>query len=432
MIKDKIIGYCNSLGLDTLGFIPCRRFEELVEFYKYRKENNLENEFEEKEIEKRINPKVYMEDGKTIISIAFPYYHEDVNENNNGFSIYTKRGDYHRVVKEYLEKICIYINSLGWEAISFVDSNYLPERYIAYLAGVGFIGRNNMIITEKYGSYVFLGEIITNAPIVCNEVRSIQDILKFDECNQCDICIKECPTKVEYIIVNEAGASVYSASKLATEEFPDFDVAQRSAVSIARRVQDPLAELVKIDPKSIGVGQYQHDMNQKKLSETLTGVVEDSVNKVGVDLNTASASLLEYISGISKAVAKNIVDYRETNGRFTNRKQLLKVAKLGPKAFEQCAGFMRISGGDNPLDATSVHPESYDAAAKLLEILGYNINSISSGELIGLGKKISNLHEMAEKVGIGEITLEDIVKELEKPGRDPREEMVKQRGKNPC
>ena len=238
--------------------------------------------------------------------------------------------------------------------------------------------------------------------------------------------IKEYDLKnVDYVITNEAGASVYSASKLATEEFPDFDVAQRSAVSIARRVQDPLAELVKIDPKSIGVGQYQHDMNQKKLSETLTGVVEDSVNKVGVDLNTASASLLEYISGISKAVAKNIVDYRETNGRFTNRKQLLKVAKLGPKAFEQCAGFMRISGGDNPLDATSVHPESYNAAAKLLEILGYNINSISSGELIGLGKKISNLHEMAEKVGIGEITLEDIVKELEKPGRDPREEMPK-------
>ncbi|WP_302632192.1 tRNA epoxyqueuosine(34) reductase QueG [uncultured Clostridium sp.] len=195
MIKDKIIGYCNSLGLDTLGFIPCRRFEELVEFYKYRKENNLENEFEEKEIEKRINPKVYMEDGKTIISIAFPYYHEDVNENNNGFSIYTKRGDYHRVVKEYLEKICIYINSLGWEAISFVDSNYLPERYIAYLAGVGFIGRNNMIITEKYGSYVFLGEIITNAKIECNEVRSFQDIRQFDECSKCDICIKECPTK---------------------------------------------------------------------------------------------------------------------------------------------------------------------------------------------------------------------------------------------
>ena len=221
--------------------------------------------------------------------------------------------------------------------------------------------------------------------------------------------IKEYELKnVDYVITNEAGASVYSASKLATEEFPDFDVNQRSAVSIARRVQDPLAELVKIDPKSIGVGQYQHDMNQKKLSETLGGVVEDSVNKVGVDLNTASASLLEYISGISKAVAKNIIDYRETNGRFTNRKQLLKVAKLGPKAFEQCAGFMRISGGDNPLDATSVHPESYEAAKKLLEVMGYDIDSISSGELIGLKSKI-----------------EDIVKELEKPGRDPRDEMPK-------
>ncbi len=238
--------------------------------------------------------------------------------------------------------------------------------------------------------------------------------------------IKEMDLKgVDYIITNEAGASVYSASKLATEEFPDFDVAQRSAVSIARRVQDPLAELVKIDPKSIGVGQYQHDMNQKKLSDTLTGVVEDSVNKVGVDLNTASASLLEYISGISKTVAKNIVDYRETNGRFTNRKQLLKVAKLGPKAFEQCAGFMRITGGDNPLDATSVHPESYEAATGLLKVMGYDINSITSGELIGLRKKVENIKEMAEKLGIGEITLEDIIKELEKPGRDPREEMPK-------
>ena len=238
--------------------------------------------------------------------------------------------------------------------------------------------------------------------------------------------IKEYELKnVDYVITNEAGASVYSASKLATEEFPDFDVNQRSAVSIARRVQDPLAELVKIDPKSIGVGQYQHDMNQKKLSETLGGVVEDSVNKVGVDLNTASASLLEYISGISKAVAKNIIDYRETNGRFTNRKQLLKVAKLGPKAFEQCAGFMRISGGDNPLDATSVHPESYDAAKKLLEVMGYDIDSISSGELIGLKSKIEDMSRLADELGIGTITLEDIVKELEKPGRDPRDEMPK-------
>ena len=232
-------------------------------------------------------------------------------------------------------------------------------------------------------------------------------------------------TDVDYVITNEAGASVYSASKLATEEFPDFDVNQRSAVSIARRVQDPLAELVKIDPKSIGVGQYQHDMNQKKLSETLGGVVEDSVNKVGVDLNTASASLLEYISGISKAVAKNIIDYRETNGRFTNRQQLLKVAKLGPKAFEQCAGFMRITGGDNPLDATSVHPESYDAAKKLLEVMGYDIESISSGELIGLKSKIEDMSRLADELGIGTITLEDIVKELEKPGRDPRDEMPK-------
>ena len=238
--------------------------------------------------------------------------------------------------------------------------------------------------------------------------------------------IKEYELKnVDYVITNEAGASVYSASKLATEEFPDFDVNQRSAVSIARRVQDPLAELVKIDPKSIGVGQYQHDMNQKKLSETLGGVVEDSVNKVGVDLNTASASLLEYISGISKAVAKNIIDYRETNGRFTNRKQLLKVAKLGPKAFEQCAGFMRISGGDNPLDATSVHPESYEAAKKLLEVMGYDIDSISSGELIGLKSKIEDMGRLADELGIGTITLEDIVKELEKPGRDPRDEMPK-------
>ena len=237
--------------------------------------------------------------------------------------------------------------------------------------------------------------------------------------------IHEMNLPVDYVITNEAGASVYSASKLATEEFPDFDVAQRSAVSIARRVQDPLAELVKIDPKSIGVGQYQHDMNQKKLENTLTGVVEDSVNKVGVDLNTASASLLEYISGISKAVAKNIVEYRETNGRFTNRKQLLKVAKLGPKAFEQCAGFMRISGGDNPLDATSVHPESYEAATKLLALLGYDINSITSGELIGLKSKVKDFAKMADELGIGTMTLEDIVKELEKPGRDPRDEMPK-------
>ncbi len=301
--------------------------------------------------------------------------------------------------------------------------------------------------------------------------------------------IKELDTPVQYVIVSEAGASVYSASKLATEEFPNFDVGQRSAASIARRLQDPLAELVKIDPKSIGVGQYQHDMNQKKLSEALNGVVEDSVNKVGVDLNTASASLLEYISGINKTIAKNIVDYRETNGRFTNRKQLLKVAKLGPKAFEQCAGFMRIPDGDNPLDATSVHPESYDAALKLLEKLNISMEdlkeiqkkaasaknvkstkqvngknksnkkqqmvikntntamgkalaaamggvALDSAEkadakeapaqpVSGLEKRVRDKKKMAEELGIGEITLTDILKELEKPARDPRENMPK-------
>lgn len=307
--------------------------------------------------------------------------------------------------------------------------------------------------------------------------------------------LKELDTKVEYIIVNEAGASVYSASKLATEEFPNFDVGQRSAVSIARRLQDPLAELVKIDPKSIGVGQYQHDMNQKKLSEALSGVVEDSVNKVGVDLNTASASLLEYISGISKVIAKNIVDYRETNGRFTNRRQLLKVAKLGPKAYEQCAGFMRILDGDNPLDATSVHPESYEAALKLLDKLGLTmedvkaaqkkaaekkasakkapakepqkkkqpkvvirntntamgralaeamggvqlsspedssqkkaggtVTSVDSGSdsISGLERKVRDKKKLADELGIGELTLTDILKELEKPARDPRDDM---------
>ncbi len=238
--------------------------------------------------------------------------------------------------------------------------------------------------------------------------------------------LKEIPeAKVQYVITNEAGASVYSASKLATDEFPNFDVGQRSATSIARRVQDPLAELVKIDPKSIGVGQYQHDMNQKKLGEALTGVVEDSVNKVGVDLNTASASLLEYISGVSKAIAKNIVIYREENGRFTSRKDLLKVAKLGPKAFEQCAGFMRITGGSNPLDATSVHPESYEAASRLLEKLGYSAEDIAGGKLAGLSRQIRDYKKTADELEIGEITLRDIVKELEKPARDPRDEMPK-------
>ena len=237
--------------------------------------------------------------------------------------------------------------------------------------------------------------------------------------------LKEIPQKVQYIIVNEAGASVYSASKLASEEFPKFDVGQRSATSIARRLQDPLAELVKIDPKSIGVGQYQHDMNQKKLSEALSGVVEDCVNKVGVDLNTASAPLLSYISGISSAIAKNIVSYREENGRFENRKELLKVAKLGPKAYEQCAGFMRIQSGDNPLDGTSVHPESYDAAKKLLKKQGYKPEDIRGGKLLGLSLTVKDYKKLAEELGIGEITLRDIVKELEKPARDPRDEMPK-------
>lgn len=237
--------------------------------------------------------------------------------------------------------------------------------------------------------------------------------------------LKEIPEKVQYVIVNEAGASVYSASKLASEEFPKFDVGQRSATSIARRLQDPLAELVKIDPKSIGVGQYQHDMNQKKLSEALSGVVEDCVNRVGVDLNTASAPLLAYISGISGTIAKNIVTYREENGRFTDRKQLLKVAKLGPKAFEQCAGFMRIQGGDNPLDGTSVHPESYEAAEKLLKKQGFAVEDISGGKLVGLSLTIKDYKKLAKELGVGEITLRDIVKELEKPARDPRDEMPK-------
>ena len=237
--------------------------------------------------------------------------------------------------------------------------------------------------------------------------------------------LKEIPKPVQYVIVNEAGASVYSASKLATEEFPNFDVGQRSAASIARRLQDPLAELVKIDPKSIGVGQYQHDMNQKKLSETLGGVVEDCVNKVGVDLNTASASLLEYISGISKVIAKNIVAYREENGRFLTRAQLLKVAKLGPKAYEQCAGFMRIADGKNPLDGTSVHPESYDATKKLLEKLGYTMEDVKNRNVEGISKKIADYDALAEELGIGALTLEDIVRELEKPARDPREDMPK-------
>ena len=236
--------------------------------------------------------------------------------------------------------------------------------------------------------------------------------------------IKECPTKVEYIIVNEAGASVYSASKLATEEFPNFDVGQRSATSMARRLQDPLAELVKIEPKAIGVGQYQHDMNQKKLDEALSNIVEDCVNNVGVDLNTASAPLLEYVSGISKTIAKNIVEYREENGQFQSRKDLLSVAKLGPKAFEQCAGFMRIREGKEPLDYTSVHPESYSSAKKILKKYGFSTKDILGGN-IHLTDEIKDVKEVAKEIGTDPITLRDMIKELEKPGRDPREEMPK-------
>lgn len=235
--------------------------------------------------------------------------------------------------------------------------------------------------------------------------------------------LKEIPERVSYVITNEAGASVYSASKLATEEFPNFDVGQRSAASIARRVQDPLAELVKIDPKSIGVGQYQHDMNQKKLGEALNGVVEDSVNKVGIDLNTASVPLMEHISGVTKTIAKNIVAYREEHGRFADRRELLKVPKLGPKAFEQCAGFMRISGGSNPLDATSIHPESYEAAHKLLKELGYSTDWAAETGVKAL--YVKDYQKLAEKVGVGVPTLQDMVQELCKPGRDPRDEMPK-------
>ena len=232
--------------------------------------------------------------------------------------------------------------------------------------------------------------------------------------------LHEIPEKVSYMITNEAGASVYSASKLATEEFPNFDVGQRSAASIARRVQDPLAELVKIDPKSIGVGQYQHDMNQKKLGETLGGVVEDCVNRVGVDVNTASASLLEYVSGINKTLAKNIVAYREENGRFNSRRELLKVAKLGPKAYEQCAGFMRIHDGKEPLDTTGIHPESYEAARKLLKETGLTPENLLNGPSVFF---IKDYKKTAQKLGIGEPTLRDMVKELSSPGRDPREDM---------
>ena len=237
--------------------------------------------------------------------------------------------------------------------------------------------------------------------------------------------LSEIPQKVAYAIVNEAGASVYSASKLATEEFPKLDVGARSAASIARRLQDPLAELVKIEPQAIGVGQYQHDMNQKKLAESLTGVVEDCVNRVGVDVNTASVSLLEYVSGINKTLAKNIVTYREENGSFRSRKELLKVAKLGPKAYEQCAGFLRIRDGKEALDNTGVHPESYEAAYKLLEKLGYTAADIAAGGAKGMRSRVKDTAKLASELGVGEITLTDIIGELEKPSRDPREDMPK-------
>lgn len=235
--------------------------------------------------------------------------------------------------------------------------------------------------------------------------------------------LKELKRDISYVIVNEAGASVYSASELASKEFPNFDVGQRSATSMARRLQDPLAELVKIDPKSIGVGQYQHDMNQKRLSETLGAVVEDSVNKVGVDLNTASFSLLEYISGINKTLAKNIIEYRETNGAFTSRKELLKVPKLGPKAFEQCAGFMRIRGGKEVLDATSVHPESYKVSKEILKKLDLDISELKKGGIKGISKKVVDYDKLAAEIGIGVVSLKDIIKELEKPALDPRDEL---------
>ena len=287
-----------------------------------------------------------------------------------------------------------------------------------------------LAVVDPTGKVVDTTVIYPTAPTTPQKIQAAKDTLKNGTASRESEMIivdllKEIPQKVQYIIVNEAGASVYSASKLATEEFPNFDVGQRSAASIARRLQDPLAELVKIDPKSIGVGQYQHDMNQKKLNDTLSGVVESCVNRVGVDLNTASAPLLSYISGITSAIAKNIVAYREEQGRFETRKQLLKVAKLGPKAFEQCAGFLRIQNGKNPLDTTSVHPESYEAAEKLLKKQGFTTEDICAGKLAGLSLTIKDYKKLAEELEIGEITLRDIVKELERPGRDPRDEMPK-------
>ena len=239
--------------------------------------------------------------------------------------------------------------------------------------------------------------------------------------------IKEIDREVQYIIVSEAGASVYSASELANEEHPDINVSLRGAISIARRLQDPLAELVKIDPKSIGVGQYQHDLNQKRLEGVLNGVVEDSVNSVGVDLNTASYSLLEHIAGITKTIAKNIVDYREENGDFTSRDQIKKVKRLGPQAFTQCAGFMRIEGAKNPLDNTGVHPESYDICKNMLDILGYSLNDIENKNILDIDSKVDSIgiKSLSDKLQVGEVTLKDIISEIKKPGRDPREEGIK-------
>ena len=239
--------------------------------------------------------------------------------------------------------------------------------------------------------------------------------------------IKEIDREVQYIIVNEAGASVYSASELANEEHPEINVSLRGAISIGRRLQDPLAELVKIDPKSIGVGQYQHDLNQKRLQEVLGGVVEDSVNSVGVNLNTASYSLLEHIAGITKTIAKNIVAYREENGDFTSRAELKKVKRLGPQAFTQCAGFMRILDAKNPLDNTGVHPESYDICKNMLELLGYSLKDIENKNIEDIDSKINEigLKELSEKLGVGQVTLKDIIDEIKKPGRDPREDGIK-------
>ncbi len=312
--------------------------------------------------------------------------------------------------------------TLGWDPafrtgckISVVDGNgkVLDHLVIFPTAPQNHVAESKQIIKSLIRKYGVTLIALGNGTASRESEQIIVEILK------------EIPEKVSYVIVSEAGASVYSASKLATEEFPDLDVGARSSISLARRLQDPLSELVKIDPKSIGVGQYQHDMDQKKLGEALSGVVEDAVNKVGVDLNTASPSLLEYVSGINKTVAKNIVSFREESGSFTDRRQLLKVPKLGPKAYEQCAGFLRVRGGKHPLDNTAVHPESYEAAEALMKALGFTEEDLRNGGLKGISKKVADKEAMAEKLGIGVPTLNDILAELEKPGRDPREEMPK-------